>query len=218
MSEIKEKKALYSHKEELFNMISHIIGVVLGIVILIMCLVRSRNAIEITGSVIYGLSVIILYACSSYYHGLRGRRSKKVFRVLDHCAIYLLIAGTYSAVAFNAIIDVDPIQAWVIFGVVWFLGILGIVFNAISIEKFKIISMVLNLVMGWVIIGFYPVVIEAISSSGFLLLLIGGLCYTMGAIIYGIGKKFPYFHFIFHILCIAGTLVQFLAIFMYSFN
>jgi len=217
MNEVRETPR-YSDKEELFNMISHITGVLLGIVILIMCLIRSTNANEITGSIIYGLSAIILYSCSSYYHGLKGRRSKKVFRVLDHCAIYLLIAGTYSAVALNQIIEINLTIGWIIFGVVWFLGILGIVLNAISIEKFKIISMILNILMGWVIVFFYSTVIEAIGIGGFTLMLIGGISYTIGAVIYGIGKRVPYFHFIFHIFCLVGTFFQFLAIFMYTFG
>ena len=215
--EIEEKKR-YSNKEELFNMISHIVGALLGVVILIMCLIRTsqdNNTLGIVGSIIYGLSVIICYSCSAYYHGLRQKTPKKIFRVLDHCSIYLLIAGTYTMVTLSGMVPVVPLYGWLIFGLVWGLAILGIILSAISIERFKIISMILNILIGWMAVFFCFAVIEAITLTGFLLILVGGIAYTLGAILYGIGKRKPYFHFVFHVLCVAGTLVQFIAVLLF---
>ena len=208
----------YSDREELLNMISHIVGALLGLIILIMCLMKTsaaENVLGITSSIIYGLSVIVLYTCSAYYHGLKRISPKRVFRIFDHCSVYLLIAGTYTMVTLSGMVSDDPLYGWLIFGLVWGLAIIGIILNAISIERFKIISMILNLLIGWMAVFFFPFVIEAISLTGFLLILIGGLCYTLGAILYGVGKVKPYFHFIFHIFCLLGTVVQFVGIYMY---
>ena len=209
----------YTKTEELINMISHIVGAVCGMVFLIILLIvttKNNNTRGVVSSVVYSLSVMLLYACSAYYHGLKKGAPKKVFRVLDHCSIYLLIAGTYTVIALSGIVPHFKAVGWFMFGSVWALSVLGIVLNAVSIEKFKVISMVLNILIGWFAVFFAGRVIESISVNGFLLVIAGGLCYTIGAVLYGIGKKKRYFHSVFHIFCLAGTIVQFVGIVLYS--
>ena len=208
----------YNRKEELLNTISHIVGAVLGLAFLIILLiisVNNDNVMGVVSSIIYSITVMILYSCSAYYHGLHQVRPKKVFRVLDHCSIFLLIAGTYTVISLSGVAPVYPAIGWIMFGCVWGLSILGIVLNAISIEKFKIVSMILNIVIGWFCVVFAYYVIDAITLAGFLVILAGGICYTLGAILYGIGKKIQYFHSVFHFFVLAGTIVQFLGIAIY---
>ena len=208
----------YSALEEKMNMISHIVGVFFGLVALIMTLIYSSKIGSTAGiitSIVYSLSIIILYACSSYYHGLRNLQYKRIFRVLDHCSIYLLIAGTYTILSVCGVVPIHPAIGWVIFGCVWLMAILGIVLNAINIEKFKIVSLILNILIGWFAVFFSSYVIDAITLPGFMMIVSGGICYTVGAITYAIGKKKRYFHFVFHLLCLVGTIVHFLGIFIF---
>ncbi|MDL2292224.1 hemolysin III family protein [Acholeplasma sp. OttesenSCG-928-E16] len=218
IDENKVVKKRYSNKEENMNTISHIIGAIFGFVVLIMCLIKSSkafNTLGIISSIIYGLSVILLYSCSSYYHGLKNERLKRIFRVFDHCSIYVLIAGTYTPVALSGMLETHFTSAIIMLLLVWSLAIIAIILNAISIEKFKIVSMVLNLLIGWMAIFFLFDVINAISFAGFMYIISGGIIYTLGAVLYGIGRKKQYFHFIFHIFCLLGTLVHFIGIYQF---
>ena len=222
MKETKNEKFIsssnYTSSEEKMNMISHIVGTALGLVALIVCIIlatNNNNIIGIVSSIIYSLSIIVLYACSSYYHGLKIKEYKRIFRVLDHCSIFLLIAGTYTVISLSGITPLYPIVGWLVFGFVWGLAIIGIVLNAINIEKFKVISLILNVVIGWFVMPFSKQLIESISLDGFMLILFGGICYTIGAVIYAVGKKKKYFHFVFHLLCLAGTILHFLSVAFY---
>ena len=209
----------YSFGEELFNMISHIAGAFLGIVVITMCVARSAvndNVFGIVGSAIYGRSMIILYTMSIDYHGLPRNAIKKVFRVLDHCTIYLLISGTYTPIALSAIRAVDPAAGWVVFGIEWGLAALAVTLTAIDMKKFNAFSMSCYVIMGWCIILAPGLALKALSFTGFLLVLIGGILYTIGAVIYGIGKKLKYMHSVFHLFVFAGSLVQFLGVYMYA--
>ncbi len=209
----------YSFGEELFNMISHIAGAFLGIVVITMCVARSAvndNVFGIVGSAIYGGSMIILYTMSSVYHGLPRNAIKKVFRVLDHCTIYFLISGTYTPIALSAIREVNPAAGWVIFGIEWGLTALAVTLTAVDMKKFNVFSMSCYVIMGWCIIVAPGLALKALSLTGFLLVLIGGVLYTIGAVIYGIGKKLKYMHSVFHLFVLAGSLVQFLGVYMYA--
>lgn len=160
--------------------------------------------------------MIMLYTMSSIYHGLSPMKySKKVFQVLDHCSIYLLIAGSYTPFALCSIRGIDPVMGWVVFGVVWTFAIIGIVLNAIDIKKFKKFSMACYLLMGWCIVFQIRTLYEAIGKNGFILLLVGGISYTVGAVIYGLAKKFRYSHSIFHLFILLGSLLHFLCILLY---
>lgn len=209
----------YTKGEEIFNMTSHIVGAVLGIVATVLCIVLATmngNVYGIVSGSIYGVTMIILYTMSSIYHGLSPKlNSKKVFQVLDHCSIFLLIAGSYTPFALCTIREYDALAGWLIFGVIWLLAILGIVLNSIDIKKFKVFSMICYLLMGWCIIIKASLLPELLTKNGFILLLAGGIAYTIGAVIYGLGKKYKYAHSIFHLFILLGTFLQFLCILLY---
>ena len=209
----------YTKGEEIFNMTSHIVGATLGIVATVLCVVfaaLNKNIYGIISGAIYGTTMIILYTMSSIYHGLSPKRnSKKVFQVLDHCSIFLLIAGSYTPFALCTIRNYNTFFGWAIFGVIWFLAILGIVLNSIDIKKFKIFSMICYLLMGWCILVKADILPQALGINGLILLVSGGISYTIGAIIYGFGKKHKYTHSIFHLFILLGSLLQFLCILLY---
>lgn len=170
----------YTKGEEIFNMTSHIVGAVLGVVATVLCIVFAaihRNVYGVISGAIYGTTMIVLYTMSSIYHGLSPKfTSKKVFQVLDHCSIFLLIAGSYTPFALCSIREADMVAGWAIFGIIWLFAILGIVLNSIDIKKFKKFSMLCYLLMGWCIIikgGLLP---ELLTLNGFILLVAGRNC------------------------------------------
>ena len=209
----------YTKGEEIFNMTSHIIGGVLGIVATVLCIVFAAvhgNGYGVVSGAIYGVTMILLYTMSSIYHGLNpNRKSKKVFQILDHCSIFLLIAGSYTPFALCSIRENDPVAGWVIFGVIWFLAILGIVLNSIDLKRYKVFSMICYLAMGWCIIVKASLLPQILGTTGLVLLVSGGIVYTVGAIFYGLGKKCKYMHSIFHLFILFGSLLQFLCILLY---
>ena len=209
----------YTKGEEIFNMTSHIVGAVLGIVATVLCVVFAAvrgNVYGVISGAIYGVTMIILYTMSSIYHGLSPKRySKKVFQVLDHCSIFLLIAGSYTPFALCSIREYDPISGWVIFGIIWIVAILGIVLNSIDIKKFKMFSMMCYLAMGWCIVFKITLLPKLLGTAGFVLLLLGGIAYTVGAVLYAIGKKHKYMHSVFHLFILLGSLLQFFCILLY---
>ena len=209
----------YTKGEEIFNMTSHIVGTVLGIVATVLCVTfaaLNSNIYGIVSGAIYGFTMVLLYTMSSIYHGLSPNKySKKVFQILDHCSIFLLIAGSYTPFALCSIREVDPVAGWSIFGIIWFLAILGIVLNSIDIKKFKVFSMICYLLMGWCIIFKVNLLPQLLGLEGLVLLVTGGIAYTIGAVLYGIGKKHKYMHSIFHLFILAGSILQFLCILMY---
>lgn len=209
----------YTKGEEIFNMTSHIVGAVLGIVATVLCIVFAAihgNTYGVVSGAIYGVTMIILYTMSSIYHGLNPKKySKKVFQVLDHCSIFLLIAGSYTPFALCTIREHDSISGWLIFGIIWGVAILGIVLNSIDIKKFKVFSMICYLLMGWCIIFKITLLPKLLGIAGFVLLLLGGVSYTVGAILYGLGKKHKYMHSVFHLFILIGSLLQFFCILLY---
>ena len=209
----------YTKGEEIFNMTSHIVGGVLGIVALVLCVVFAAvhgNGYGVVSGAIYGVTMVILYTMSSIYHGLNPKRkAKKGFQVLDHCSIYLLIAGSYTPFALCTLREYSTALGWTIFGVIWFVAILGIILNSIDIKKFRVFSMICYLVMGWCIVFKINLLPELLGTAGFVLLLLGGLAYTIGAILYGLGKKHKYMHSVFHLFILLGSLLQFFTILLY---
>ena len=209
----------YTKGEEIFNMTSHIVGGALGIVALVLCVVFAAvhgNGYGVVSGAIYGVTMVILYTMSSIYHGLNPKRkAKKVFQVLDHCSIYLLIAGSYTPFALCTLREYSTALGWTIFGVIWFVAILGIILNSIDIKKFRVFSMICYLVMGWCIVFRINLLPELLGTAGFVLLLLGGLSYTIGAILYGLGKKHKYMHSVFHLFILLGSLLQFFTILLY---
>lgn len=209
----------YTKGEEIFNMTSHIVGVVLGIVATTLCVIFAaihKNVYGVVSGAIYGTTMIVLYTMSSIYHGLKPERfSKKVFQVLDHCSIFLLIAGSYTPFCLSSFVPYNSILGWTIFGIIWAIAILGIVLNSIDIKKFKIFSMICYLGMGWCIIFTAKLLPQLLSTGGVILLVTGGIAYSIGAILYGIGKKYKWMHSIFHLFILLGSILQFLCILLY---
>lgn len=216
----KTKTALqptYTLAEELISAISHGIGVLLSIAALVLCVImaaKNRNTIGVVGSSIYGTTLIILYTMSTLYHSFKqGTKVKAVFRILDHCSIFLLIFGSYTPIVLSA---VGGALGWTMFGILLALTIIGITFNAINLEKFKKFSMVCYILMGWMVIFTLKPVIEAVTVKGIIFLAIGGVLYTLGAILYGIGKYKKYMHSVWHLFVLAASIVQFFAILWYA--
>lgn len=209
----------YTRGEERFNMISHIVGGGVAIAATVACLIMAllhRNWIGLLCAPIYGGSMIALYTMSSIYHGLRPHlRAKKVFQVLDHCTIYFMIAGTYTPFSLCALRALHPALGWGIFGGVWALAALGITLNAIDLRRYRVISMVLYLAMGWCIIFTAPQLFGYLGVPAAALLVSGGVSYTVGAILYGLGKKHRYMHSVFHLFVVAGSILHALCIVLY---
>lgn len=208
----------YTKGEEIFNVASHIVGGVFGIVALISCVVVSvmHNSVwAVVGSAIYGGALVLLYTVSSVYHALNKNIGKKVMQVVDHCTIYLLIAGTYTPILFCSIRPVSPVWAWTIFGLVWGCAAMAAVFTAIDLKKYSKLSMACYIGMGWCIVLAAKTAIEAMHPVGLLWLLAGGISYTVGAVLYGLGKRHRYMHSVFHLFVVAGSIMQYLCIILY---
>ncbi len=210
----------YTKGEEIFNMVSHIVGGAIGIAIAALCIIRSflnHDAYQIVGSFIYGFSMIILYTMSSIYHGLIPVTAKKVFQIIDHCAIFVLIAGTYTPIALCAIREYNTALGWCLFGFVWTMAALGVTLNAIDLKKYSLFSNICYIALGWCVIFIINQAVKAISLGGFWWLLAGGIAYTVGAVLYGIAGKWSvkYIHSVFHLFVILGSVLQFFAIIFY---
>lgn len=205
----------YTLAEELMSAISHGIGSLLSIAALVLCVVFSsmhHNPYAVVSSCIYGSMSIILYTMSTLYHSLKVNNAKRVFRIIDHCSIYLLIAGTYTP---YCLVSLPKALGWTVFGVIWGCAILGIVLNSINLKKFKKFSMILYIVMGWMIVITIKPLMRAIDIAGIYLMFSAGFLYTIGAIFYGIGKKKKYMHSVFHIFVLTASILFFFSIFLY---
>lgn len=210
----KEKNTIpnYSLSEELINSISHGVGGALSICCLVLMLIKANSPLEYITCTIFGTTMITLYTISSVYHGLSSKiKAKKVLRILDHCNVYMLVFGTYFPVA---LLGISGIKGIILISFVGFITILGITLTCININKYQIVAVILHLINGWsALIG-----IKELYTHGFntpLFIILGGLMYSIGAILYGIGTHKKYMHSIFHFFCLAGTLFHFLAIYLY---
>ena len=206
----------YTRGEEITNTVTHICGSAMGLLVLILCTLKSvGSATAVIAAVIYGSSMSALYTISSVYHGLRPSTGKKVMQVIDHCTIYFLIAGTYTPVMLCSMLPTYPVQAIGLLTVEWGLAITAAVFTAIDLHNYRVLSMICYIGMGWGILLFLPQLMSVIATPGFLLLLAGGIAYTIGAVLYGIGSRKRWMHSVFHVFVLAGSLLQFLSILLY---
>ena len=208
---------VYSVGEEITNTATHITGGLLGIAALVLCVRRAAawyGPVEVVGAAIYGICLVILYSISSVYHGLRPGTAKKVMQVLDHCAIYFLIAGSYSIVCLGAIRRTSPMLGWGILGLEWTLCTVATVLTAIDLERYSVFSMICYIGMGWAIIPLAPMLFDIMTPAGFWLLLGGGISYTVGAILFGLKKK--WMHSVFHVFVVAGSVLQFFAFYLFG--
>lgn len=215
-----KKMPVYSVGEERFSAITHIVGGGLGVVILVLstifCAMYHPNFAAIFSVIIYGLSMITLYTMSALYHFLpKDTKAKRVFRIFDHCTIYFLIAGTYTPICVIGL--GDSIWALVLMLIVWGSAAIGITATAINMyaKPVKVLGMILYVIMGWSIIICVDPLIKDIGLTAFIWLLAGGLAYTIGIVFYATGKKKKWIHSIWHLFCIAGSLLQFISIFFY---
>ncbi len=208
----------YTKGEEIFNMVSHIVGGGFAIVALVLCVTVAalhKNAWSVVGGAVFGITMICLYTMSSIYHGLRPNMAKKVFQVIDHCSIYFLIAGTYTPITLSALRPAHPAVAWTIFGLVWGFCFLAATLTAIDLKSYRVFSMICYIGMGWCIIFFLKPTLEVLNFPSILLLVAGGVAYTIGAVLFGLGKKWRYMHSVFHLFVLAGSILHFLMILLY---
>lgn len=229
----------YKLRHELWNSITHGLGAVFGILVMIFSLLKiilngydpslpsyemnsyTTYIFKIVSIILYGLGLIITYTISCIYHALAKHNGKRVLRVIDHDTVYLLIAGTYTPYCLISLREANlfgiiPYCGYIIFSIVWILIIIGIVFNSININKFKVLSFVMYICAGWTIILASKELLDVIGINGFLLLLFGGITYSLGSVLYGLGSKYSvWFHTVFHIFVLIGTILQFISIYMY---
>ena len=200
--------------EEVFNAVTHGIGAGLSIVGLVLMLVRAANTGDpwrIVSAAIFGVSLFVLYVISTLYHAIAHPSAKRVLRVFDHITIFFLIAGTYTPFT---LVSLHGWIGWTLFGVIWGLTILNTVLNAVSLQKFRIMSMISYVAMGWIIVLAFHRLWLAVGLDGSLLLLAGGVCYTVGIIFYGM-KNFHFAHSIWHLFVLGGSILHFFSVYWY---
>lgn len=202
------------YKGERFNGISHLIGAaaaLAGLAALVVLASRQGDPVKIISFSVYGLTLFLLYLFSALYHSLRGK-AKRVFRKLDHAAIYLLIAGTYTPVT---LVTLRGAWGWSVFGVVWGLAVIGIVVDSLPTKGRRVLPIIIYLCMGWLSLIAIKLLLEAMSPMGFFLLLLGGLFYTGGLIFYALDERVRHFHGIWHLFVLAGSISHYFTIFFY---
>ncbi|MGN1112461.1 MAG: hemolysin III family protein [Acutalibacteraceae bacterium] len=207
----------YTLGEEIFNSVSHGVGAglsVAGTVVLIVSAVIHTNAWGIVSSCIYGATLIILYTMSTLYHSLTNAKAKSFFRIMDHNTIFLLIAGTYTPITLYFL---GGVTGWVLFAIVWGAAVIGIIINSINLEKARIPSIFCYVAMGWVIIFAIKPLIAAMPTLSLVFLIIGGVFYTLGIIFYAV-KKVKYFHSVWHLFTVAGSVFHYFSILLGFFN
>ena len=207
-------KDLYSVGEEIANALTHGLGALLSVVALTLMIVMSvehSDFARLISSVIYGSSLVLLYLASTLYHSIRSPRVKRLFQILDHCAIYLLIAGTYTPFM---LISLKGTWGYSLLIAIWSLAIFGIIFKAIFHDRFAKVSLFTYLAMGWLCILVGGEMLTKIPIGGLLFLLAGGLAYTFGTIFFVL-DRIPYNHAVWHLFVLAGSVFHFFAIYQY---
>lgn len=211
------KTKKYTLGEEIFNSVSHGVGAglsVAGTVVLIVSAAIHTNAWGIVSSCIYGATLIILYTMSTLYHSLTNKKAKSFFRIMDHNTIFLLIAGTYTPITLYFL---GGVTGWVLFAIVWGAAVIGIIINSINLEKARIPSIFCYVAMGWVIIFAIKPLIAAMPTLSLVFLIIGGVFYTLGIIFYAV-KKIKYFHSVWHLFTVAGSVFHYFSILLGFFS
>ncbi len=205
------------YKGEKFNSISHVVGAALalaGLAVLVVLASFKADPWKIVSFSIYGTTLVLLYTCSALYHSFKGR-AKDIFRKLDHCMIYLLIAGTYTPITLVTLRENHTAWAWSIFGVVWGLAVFGIVWDTMQRRGARILPVVIYLLMGWLIVIALKPMSQALPAGGFALLIAGGLAYTLGVIFYAMDTRIRHFHGVWHLFVLAGSICHFLTVLLY---
>ena len=204
----------YSVAEEIAHAITHGVGLLLSIAALVTLVVFASSrgdAWHIVSVSIYGATLVLLYTASTFYHALTRPRAKSVFRILDHAAIYLLIAGTYTPFA---LVNLRGGWGWTLFGVVWGLAALGVVLETTAKQRFRMLSIILYLGLGWIAAIAVKPLLHSVESRGIVLLVAGGLAYTGGVGFYG-WRRLRYHHAVWHMFVLVGSLFHFFAVLFY---
>lgn len=205
----------YTLTEELINSISHGIAAAFSIWGLVMLIIKASNegAMAVTTVTLFGTTMILLYTISCIYHALSPRiTGKKVLRVIDHCNVFLLVFGTIIPIA---LVGMKGVCGWIYFGIVGFVTLLGIIFSAVDVDKNEKIEVVCHLVNGWSAVLLIKPLIAGVGVAGLIFIILGGVMYSIGALLYGLGSKKKYMHSVFHFFCIAGSIFHYLAIYLY---
>ena len=210
----------YSRKEDWVNSITHIIGAVFALLVTILCIARGIELNRfnyVILSLVYGLTMLAVFVCSSVYHALNPGNAKKVMRVVDHAMINFMIVGTITPYMVLAVAPLKPIMAYTLLIACWIAAITAVVITFTLFNKTKVIQMVLYMVIGWSSFMTVFVLWKHFSKAAIFLMVTGGIAYTIGAILYGIGRKKKYIHAVFHIFIIIGAFLHFLGLYMYVF-
>ncbi|GEK27770.1 PAQR family membrane homeostasis protein TrhA [Furfurilactobacillus siliginis] len=205
----------YRIVNEVFNAITHGIGfglAIAGLVILIIRAVHTESALRVVTFTIYGVILILFYLSSTLFHALVFTKAKHVFQVFDHSAIYLLIAGTYTP---YCLLVIKGAVGWVILSIIWIMAICGIVYKSIWLGRFNIVSTVIYVVMGWMCAFAFPELYHGLGTTGFWLLVWGGIAFTVGAVIYSF-KQIPFGHVIWHLFVMLGSALMYFSILLYA--
>lgn len=213
-NEIKNQSVFYTVGEEIFNAVSHGVGVLLSIAALTLLIIfaaLNSGGYGMAGALVYGISLILLYSMSMVYHIVRAEKAKRVLRVFDHCSIFVLIAGTYTP---YLLVCMENPMRWIMFGIIWGVTVIGIVLNAVNLEKFRKISMVCYVGMGWAVIFTIKTIARAIGTGGLILLVAGGIVYSIGIIFYSL-KKYRYMHSVWHLFVLGGSVCHYLSVLLY---
>jgi hemolysin III len=212
--EVSDHPAAYSLGEEIANSVTHGVGVAFSIValtLLVVFAVLRNDPWSLAGAIVFGVALVLLYTGSTLYHAIPFPKARHVFKILDHSAIYVLIAGTYTPFTF---VTLRNSGGWWMFAVVWTLAVIGIVLEAFWVYRPKWLSVVVYVGMGWLVVLMTGPLMAALPANGLILLFAGGLAYTGGTIFYAV-KRVPYFHMIWHLFVIAGSVCHFLAVLLY---
>lgn len=205
----------YTIGEELISSISHGVGAALSIVATVLSIIKAASsglAVEVVSAVLFGIMMTLLYTMSCIYHALPRNNAKRVFRVFDHCTIFLLIAGTYIPVL---LVSIGGLIGWIYLAIIVVSSVVGIIFNAIDVDKYEKVSLFCYIFMGWIIVFAFKPLASAINHKGISLLVAGGIVYTIGAVLYKIGDEKRYFHSIWHFFVLGGTILHFFTIYLY---
>ena len=204
--------AFYTPAEERLNIVTHFIGLVLSIVGLVLLVMRAAgSSLHVVSVAIYGASLVALYAASTIYHGAKHPACRMRLRTVDHAAIYVLIAGTYTP--FSLLVLPDRI-GWVIFGAAWGMAAVGITLKLFFTGRFNLVSTLTYVFMGWIIVFAIRPLLDAFAGPGMAWLVAGGILYTVGALFYS-SRKLPFGHAVFHVFVVAGSITHFVAVYEY---
>jgi hemolysin III len=207
----KEATKRYSLGEEIANSVTHGVGwlaSVCGLAVLVTFAATTGGVLRVTSCAVFGSTLVLLYATSTLYHALPFERTKHVFRILDHSAIFLLIAGTYTPLS---LVAVGGPWGWSLFGAVWLLAIAGVLLNTIAHGRWRWLSMTLYVTMGWLVVIAIRPLVAAVDTSVLVLVVFGGLAYTLGLAFYG-WRRLPYGHAVWHVFVLAGSVLHYMAV------